>query len=194
MSYFYICPTERVLDTAKSPNPGAVRPDRAQRAGWERQGNSIVTDGSPSSTTTCAHTQIYAGWTWVKYKPQRQRDRNRPTTILFLLYEALLHAGDLRQRLICWLQSSYSEIPPGAVWRRKRRGFSLRRHDGITSRCDWDVTKSNPGENTVLLASYLCGILWEWGYETYMGHEIMEKVSPLCQQIQGLLEFNLFQA
>lgn len=55
MSYFYICPTERVLDTAKSPNPGAVCPDRAQRAAWERQGCSIITDGSQRSTTTHTH-------------------------------------------------------------------------------------------------------------------------------------------
>ena len=50
MSYFYICPTERVLDTAEAPNPGAVRPDRAQRAGRERQSGSVVTDGSRQPT------------------------------------------------------------------------------------------------------------------------------------------------
>lgn len=52
MSHFSMCPTERVLDTAKSPDPGAACPDRAQRARWERQSQSVVTDGSHRSITT----------------------------------------------------------------------------------------------------------------------------------------------
>lgn len=50
---FSMCPTERVLDTAKSPDPGAACPDRAQRAGWERQSQSVVTDGSHTCTNVC---------------------------------------------------------------------------------------------------------------------------------------------
>lgn len=152
MSYFYICPTERVLDTPESPNPGAVCPDRAQRAGWERQGYSTLTDGSHRSTTTCTHKYMQGKLELHRSSKDREvqslvrslEQAYKMTTTTFYLfvpfwflqYKPLLHVEGLRQRVLYWLQSSYSEIPPGAVWRRKRRGFSLRRHDGITSRCD----------------------------------------------------------
>lgn len=99
---------------------------------------------------------------------------------VFLQYKPLLH---VRQRIICWLQLSYSEIPPSAAWRRKRRGF-------FSQKAWWDYKqmwlRHNPIQARTLDCLPLISVVF---YESEpLRHEIIEKV---LRSQRGLLELNL---